>query len=112
MVAIVALRLQPHHQRRYGVITGLEPDHDRCSQRPPAPPWKTELREHAPESVLLRDSSGKIVNAASRRISTKRRGRRFYYGLGRQSYSNAPGGTPSRHGDFFVLGQSRRDMVM
>ena len=79
------------------------------------------------------DPCGTIVNAASRRISTKRRGRRFYYGLGRQSYINArrvhafgalavlgfpvPKGHgyvagTNRSGDFFVIGQSRRDMVM
>ena len=26
-------------------ITGLEPDRQGCIQRPPAPPWKAELRE-------------------------------------------------------------------
>ena len=27
------------------VTVRLEPDHNRCSQRPPAPLWKAELRE-------------------------------------------------------------------
>lgn len=34
------------------VIIRLEPDHERCSRRPPAPPRRTELQERNPAAML------------------------------------------------------------